>query len=45
MMYVVFNIDHIHHSLNEPKMLNFAYNSDRRVYIHTHTHTYTNLSR
>ena len=31
-MYVVFNIDHIHHLLNEPQILNFAYNSDRRVY-------------
>ena len=32
-MYVVFNIDHIHHLLNELKILNFAYNSDRRVYF------------
>jgi len=33
MMYVVIIIDHIHHLMNEPKMLFFAYNSDRRVYI------------
>jgi len=24
MMYAIFNIDHIHHLLNEPKMLNFT---------------------
>jgi len=30
MMYVVFNVDHIHHLLNEPKMLIFFYNNDRR---------------
>jgi len=33
MMYVVFNIDQIHYLFNEPKMLNFAYNSYRRVYV------------
>jgi len=32
MMYIVFIIDHIHHLMNESKMLVFAYNSDRRVY-------------
>jgi uncharacterized protein YraI len=31
-MYVVYNIDHIHHLLNEPKKSKFAYNSDRREY-------------
>jgi len=30
---MVFIIDHIHHLMNESKMLIFAYNSDRRVYI------------
>jgi len=30
MMYVGYNIDHIHHLLNEPKKSKFAYNSDRR---------------
>jgi len=33
MMYVVFIINHIHHLMNESKMLIFAYNSDRRVYF------------
>jgi len=33
MMHMVFIIDHIHHLMNESKMLNFAYNSDRRVYL------------
>jgi hypothetical protein len=33
MMYVVFIIDYIHHLMNEPRMLIFAYNSDRRVYL------------
>jgi hypothetical protein len=33
MMYVVFNIDYIHHLLNEPKMWIFAYNNDWRVYV------------
>jgi len=28
-MYVVFNINYIHHLLNKPKMLNFAYNNER----------------
>jgi hypothetical protein len=32
-MYVVYNIDRIHHLLNEPKKSKFAYNSDRREYI------------
>ena len=32
MMYMVFIIDHIHHLMNESKMLIFAYNRDRRVY-------------
>ena len=32
-MYVVFNIDHIHHLLNEPKMLIFSYNSVQSVYV------------
>jgi hypothetical protein len=31
-MYVVIIIDHIHHLINESKMLIFTYNSDRRVY-------------
>jgi len=31
-MYVVFIIDHIHYLMNELKMQNFAYNSDRRVH-------------
>jgi len=29
MMYVVYIVDHIHHLLNEPKKLKFAYNNDR----------------
>jgi hypothetical protein len=33
MMYMVFIIDHIHHLMNESKMLTFAYISDRRVYL------------
>jgi len=33
MMYIVFIIDHIHYLINEYKMLIFAYNSDRRVYV------------
>jgi len=33
MMYMVFIIDHIHHLMNESKLLIFAYNSDRRVYL------------
>jgi len=32
-MYVVFNIDHTCHLLNEPKMINFAHNNDRGVYV------------
>jgi len=32
MMYVVFNIDHIHHLMNEYKMLIFAHNNDQMVY-------------
>ena len=32
-MYVVFIIDHIDLLLNESKMLTFAYNSDRNVYL------------
>jgi len=31
-MYVVYIKDHMHHLLNECKKLNFAYNSDQRVY-------------
>jgi len=31
MMYMVFIIYHLHHLINESKMLIFAYNSDRRV--------------
>jgi len=27
-MYAVFNTNHIHHLLNEAKILNFAYNND-----------------
>jgi hypothetical protein len=30
---MVFIIDHIHHLMNESKMQNFAYNSERRVYV------------
>jgi len=33
MMYVVNNKDYIYYLMNELKMLSFAYNSDRRVYI------------
>jgi len=33
MMYIVFIIDHIHHLMNESKILTFAYISDRRVYF------------
>jgi hypothetical protein len=36
-MYIVYNIDHIHHLLNEPKKLKFVYNSDRREYKITET--------
>jgi len=33
-MYMIFIIDHIHHSTNESnKMLIFAYNNDWRVYL------------
>jgi len=32
MMYVVYNIDYIHHLLNESKMWIFAYNNDQMVY-------------
>jgi len=32
MMYAVYNKNHIHHLMNESKMLIFAYNSDRRVH-------------
>jgi len=32
-MYMVFIIDHIHHLMNESKMLIFAYNRDQRVYV------------
>jgi len=31
-MYTIFIIDHIHHLMNEPKIVIFAYNNDRRVY-------------
>jgi len=30
---MIFIIDHIHHLMNESKMLIFAYNSDWRVYF------------
>jgi len=33
MMYIVFIIDHIHHLMNEFKILMFAYKNDRKVYI------------
>jgi len=33
MMYIVFIIDNIHDLMNESKMLNFTYISDRRVYM------------
>jgi len=32
MTYVVYNIDHIHHLLNELKKSKFVYNSDRKEY-------------
>jgi len=32
MMYIIFIVDHIHHLINESKMLIFIYNSDRMVY-------------
>ena len=32
-MYIVFIIDHIHHLMNEFKILTFAYTSDLGVYI------------
>jgi len=32
-MYLVNNIDQIHHLMNEPKKLIFVYNSDRMKYI------------
>ena len=32
-MYVVYNIDYIHHLFNESKKLTFAYNSDQMVYM------------
>ena len=32
-MYVVYIIGHMHHLLNEPKKLIFAYNCDRRMYV------------
>jgi len=28
-MYMIFNIDYLHHLINESKMLIFAYNSDQ----------------
>jgi len=30
-MYIVFIMDHIHHLMNESKILIFAYSNDRRV--------------
>jgi len=33
MMYMIFIIDHIHHLMNESKIIIFAYNSDWRVYM------------
>jgi len=30
---MIFIIDHIHYLMNESKMLIFAYDSDRRVYL------------
>jgi hypothetical protein len=33
MMYVVYNKDHTHHLINGSKMLMFAYNSDRGMYL------------
>jgi len=33
MMYIVFIIDHIHHLMNESKIMNFAYNNDKMVCI------------
>ena len=35
MMYMIFIIDHIHHLMNESKILIFAYNNDRMVYFET----------
>jgi len=32
-MYVVFIMDHIHHLMNESKMMIFAYISEQRVYF------------
>jgi hypothetical protein len=32
--YMIFIIDHIHHLMNESKILIFAYNSDQMVYIY-----------
>jgi len=32
MMYMIFIIDYKYHLMNEPKMLVFVYNSDRRMY-------------
>jgi hypothetical protein len=32
-MYLVYVIDQIHHLMNEPKKLIFAYNYDQRKYI------------
>jgi len=31
-MYIIFIIDHIHHLINESKILIFNYNSGRRMY-------------
>jgi len=44
-MYVVFIVDHIHHLMNESKMLIFVYNSDRRVYWFYNTRKSWNQSR
>jgi len=33
MMYIVFIINHIHHLIDEFKMLIFTYNNDRKMYI------------
>jgi len=32
-MYMVFIIDHVHHLMNESKMLIFVYNNNRRMYV------------
>jgi len=41
---MIFIIDHIHHLMNESKIQNFAYNSDRRVYTpSTRASIYTNI--